>query len=124
LWSGTGLIDGDVLPGALGGEFNHYDPASVNPSNVQIFAHSPVGGGVSDATYVANPGEGGVFCSGTGQWIYHLSNTPLLGNTWIPGPLPRVTAPLTKATQNILALFGQGPAGTTSPSQSNVTQFY
>ncbi len=124
LWSGTGLIDGDVLAGALGGEFNHYDPASVNPPNVQIFAHSPVGGGVSDATYVANPGEGGVFCSGTGQWIYHLSNTPLLGNTWIPGPIPHVTASLTKATQNILALFGQGPAGTTSPSQSNVTQFY
>lgn len=124
LWDGTGLANGDVLAGALGGEFNHYDPASVNPANVQIFAHSPVGGGVSDTTYVASPGQGGVFSSGTGQWIYHLSNAPLLGTSWVPGPIASTTAALSKATENVLALFGQGPAGTTSPSVSNITDFY
>lgn len=124
LWQGTGLVDGDVLEGALGGEFNHYDPASVNPANVQILGHSPVGGGISDVTYVAAASQGGVFSTGTGKWIYHLSNTPLLGNTWIPGPLPLVSAQLTKATENLLTLFGQGPAGTTTPSVSNVATFY
>jgi hypothetical protein len=124
LWRGTGLVDGDVLKGALGGEFNRYDPASVNPSDVQILGHSPVGGGLSDVTYVAAAGRGGVFSTGTGQWIYHLSNAPLLGTTWIPGSLPLVTAHLTKATENVLALFGQGPAGNTSPSVSNVASFY
>ena len=124
LWAGTGLADGAVLPRALGGEFNHFNPLEFNPANVQIFGHSPVGSGVSDVTYVAEQGGGGVFCSGTGHWIYNLSNSPRLGTFWIPAALPGVTAPITTATQNILSLFGKGPAGNTAPSQSNTTSFY
>ena len=124
LWRGTGLANGDVLSNALGGEFNHYDPSSSNPTNVQILGHSPVGGGVSDVTYVAQPGQGGVFSTGTGQWIFHLSNSPRLGTSWVPGPLPGVTAQLTKATENVFALFARGPAGSRMPSVSNVSLFY
>jgi hypothetical protein len=124
LWRDTGLADGRVLPGALGGEFNHYDPYSANPPNVQILGHSPVVDGTSDVTYAAEPGRGGVFCSGTGQWIFHLSNSPLLGNRWLPGPLPGVTRPLTIATENIFSLFAKGPAGTTVPSVANTSTFY
>jgi hypothetical protein len=124
LWRGSGLADASVLPGALGGEFNHYDPYSVNPPHVQILGHSPVVDGTSDVTYVAERGRGGVFCSGTGQWVFHLSNTPLLGNQWIPGPLPGVTERLTIATENIFSLFAKGPAGTTAPSVANTSKFY
>jgi hypothetical protein len=113
-----------VLNGALGGEFNHYDPYGVNPPNVQILGHSPVVDGTSDVTYVAGPGRGGVFSSGTGQWIFHLSDTPDLGNRWIPGPVPGVTRPLTLATENIFSLFAKGPAGVTAPSTDNVASFY
>lgn len=124
LWRGTGFSNGSVLANALGAEFNHYDPSSANPPNVQILGHSLVVGGTSDVTYVAEPNRGGVFCSGTGWWIYHLSNAPLLGNKWIPGPMSGVTKPLTIATENILKLFAQGPAGTTAPSIANTSQFY
>jgi hypothetical protein len=124
LWRDTGLADGDVLNGALGAEFNHYDPYGVNPPNVQILGHSPVVGGTSDATYVAERGKGGVFCSGTGQWIFRLSDAPRLGTTWIPAPVPGVTKQLTIATENVFKLFAQGPAGNTAPSVANTSQFY
>jgi hypothetical protein len=116
LWSGAGLDDGDVLEGALGGEFNNHNPTVTNPPNVQLFGHSPVVGGISDITYSAQPDQGGVFCTGTGWWIYRLSNAPLLGNRWVPAPVPGVTSPLTTATQNLLALLGGGPCGLFMPS--------
>lgn len=124
LWRGTGLHDGSVLVNALGGEFNHFDPQGQNPPNVHIFGHSPVGGGYSDVTYVAQKGQGGVFCSGTGYWIYRLSNTARLSGGWVPAVTPGVTAPITTATQNILALFARGPAGNDMPSVGNTSNFY
>ncbi len=123
LWRGTGLSDGSVLAGALGGEFNHFNPALANPPSVQIFGHSGVAGGTSDVTYSALAGRGGVWCSGTGQWIFHLSDAPRLGGRWIPNATP-VTAPLEAATVNLLALYARGAAGTTTPSQDNTAQFY
>ncbi len=124
LWRGTGVRDGTTLAGALGGEFNHYDPATTNPPNVQILAHSAVGGGVSDVTYVAERGQGGVFASGTGHWIFDLSDAPRLGNFWVPAPIPTVTPVLRRATINILSRFAGGPAGTTTPSVANTASFY
>lgn len=124
LWHGTGLSDGAVLPNALGGEFNHYDPLGQNPANVQIFGHSPVGGGVGDITYVAQRGQGGVFCSGTGYWIYRLSNAPKMSGGWVPPALGGVTGPITAATKNLFALFAQGPAGNLMPSVANTNHFY
>ncbi len=124
VWQGTGVRDGTVLAGALGGEFNHYNPYSTNPANVEVVGHSPVGGGVSDVTYVAEPGQGGVFASGTGHWVYDLSNAPKLGNFWVPAALPGVTNVIRRATMNVFARFAAGPAGVTTPSVANTNQFY
>ena len=124
LWSGTGVSEGTILPNALGGEFNNYNPGAANPTNVQLLGHSRVGGGVSDVTYVATRAEGGVFCSGTGQWIYHLSSAPKLGSHWIPAASTNVTPVLTKATMNLLALFARGPAGSIQPSVANTATIY
>jgi hypothetical protein len=121
LWKGTGLVKGDVVPAALGGEFNHYSPTSASAPNVQILARSPVGGGISDVTYVAQRGHGGVFSSGTGHWIYDLSDSPRLPS--VPAVLPNVTAPIKLATRNVLALFGAGPAGSSTPSVGNAAQY-
>jgi hypothetical protein len=121
LWKGTRLARGDVLPAALGGEFNHYSPTSASAPNVQILAQSPVGGGISDVTYVAQRGHGGVFSSGTGHWIYDLSDSPYL--PWVPAAQPKVTAPIKLATRNVLALFGAGPAGIATPSVANASQY-
>ena len=120
LWANTGLSNGSVLPNALGGEFNHYVTTAVNPDNVEILARSSVGGGESDVTYVAQPDGGGVFCSGTGHWIYDLSNFPnlytLQQGYMLAPPIANVTLPIRRATVNVLSLFGSGPAGTTQPS--------
>ena len=124
LWRGTGLRDGSVLTGALGGEFNHYNPQVQNPANVQIFGHSRVGGGTSDITYVAGGSQGGVFATGTGWWIYRLSNAPKMHGGWVPAALPGVTGALTRATTNVLALFARGPAGRMMPSVDNTRLFY
>jgi len=76
LWRGTGLNDGSVLSGALGADFNHFNPAVANPPNVQILAHSQVVGGFSDVTYSATPGRGGVFARGPAGTI-----APSVANT-------------------------------------------
>ena len=122
-WRGTGVRNGSVLAGALGGEFNHYNPAVTNPANVQILGHSNVGGGISDVTYVAEPGQGGVFASGTGHWVFDLSDAPRLGNFWVPAAIPGVTNVIRRATINLLARFGAAPAGTTTPSVANTNQY-
>ena len=124
LWRGTDLVEGAALPNALGGEFNHFNPSGPSPPNVQLFGHSYVGSGLSDVTYVAQPGRGGVFTSGTGQWIYRMSDSPRLGGHWIPDALANVTTPLQIATQNLLALFAMGPAGTVMASVANTNRFY
>jgi hypothetical protein len=125
LWTNTGVRDGSVLPNALGGEFNHFASTAVNPPNVQILANSHVGGGESDVTYVAEPGSGGVFCSGTGHWIYDLSNFPKLYHLrqgyMLASPLANVTLPMRQATVNVISLFGNGPAGVSHPSTSNAS---
>ncbi|HEY7930977.1 MAG TPA: N,N-dimethylformamidase beta subunit family domain-containing protein [Acidimicrobiales bacterium] len=118
LWRGTHLRTGASLPNALGGEFNHVALPEPVLAPVQIFAQSAVLGGTSNVTYYAPPGRGGVFCSGTGYWIYRLSNAPLLGNEWVPPPIDGVTGPLSVATRNVLALFARGPAGNREPSRS------
>ncbi len=122
-WRGTGVRDGSVLAGALGGEFNHYDPATTNPPNVQILAHSYVGGGIGDATYVAERGQGGVFASGTGHWVFDLSDAPKLGDFWVPAAIPGVTNVIKRATMNLFACFGAGPAGDSTPSVANTSQY-
>ncbi len=118
------MHDGTTLSGALGGEFNHYDPATTNPPNVEILGHSLVGGGVSDVTYVAERGQGGVFASGTGHWVFDLSDAPKLGNFWVPAPLPTVTPVLRRATINVFSRFASGPAGVTTPSVANTSAYY
>jgi hypothetical protein len=116
LWHGTGLRPGAVLPGALADEFNNYDAVQPSPGPVQLFGHSRVAGGVSDVTYVARPGSAGVFASGTGHWVNALTDAPRLSRHLRP-PVPHVTPVLRRATQNVLALFGSGPAGSISPSR-------
>lgn len=117
LWHGTMLHTGATLANALGGEFNHVASPTTSHAPVEIFGQSHVAGGTSNVTYYAPPKEGGVFCSGTGYWIYRLSNAPQLGNHWVPGALAGVTGPLSVATHNVLALFAQGPAGDVRPSR-------
>jgi hypothetical protein len=102
LWQGAGVSEGQVLAGALGGEFNNYNDSEPNPAAVELFGHSHVAGGVSDITFATTTGEGSVFCSGTGQWIYHLGTVPFIRNHSLAYPSAAVSAVLRRATTNLL----------------------
>lgn len=125
-WSGTGVAEGTLLPALEQNEYNHFDPTSRLAAHVQLLAHSPVPGTgqFSDATYVALPGEGGVFCSGTSTWALAMSN-----GTRVPASVMRhrvrgVTGRVLGAMANLYRVFGVGPAGDAHPSRPNTAAYY
>ena len=109
MFEGTGVTMNQRLPTVIGPECDAYVPGRQVPPNVQILAHSPVKcGGFSDMTYYSAPSGAGVFASGSIWWITKV--TP-------PGPGSPFDPIVTATTENILRVFGSGPAGTTHPSQ-------
>jgi hypothetical protein len=125
VFQGTGLHNGSVLPGVVGSDVDHYD-VSLDPSNVQIFSHSPIaanlgqtdlGAFYSDMSYYTDPKTGaGVLDLGTNNWIPALSHDHSGCGT---GAGPCVSAVLQQITGNIMRVLGQGPAGRIEPSVAN-----
>jgi hypothetical protein len=134
VFAGTGLEKGDRLKSLIGPEYDRFDPSG--PKNVQIMARSPVNchgkSSYSDMTYYAAPSGAGVWASGTNWWISKLSEdcspvssttTSSITTTTFPST-PRAikkTAicpkqPVIDITENVLNLFGVGPAGRSQPS--------
>jgi hypothetical protein len=140
VYSGTGLNKGDRLKSLVGPEYDRFD--SSGPKNAQIMAHSPVSCrgkfSYSDMTYYTAPSGAGVWASGTNWWISKLSEecapsptatsstTSSSTSTTFPAA-PSASAPpsgaaicpkqaVVKITENVLNLFGVGPAGHTQPS--------
>ncbi len=124
-FTGTGLANGAKVPGVLGTDFQAYDPTRANnPPGVQILAHSPVtvelhpNRKYADTTYYTMPtSHAGVFQSGANTWIPSLAGCPSSA-PHCSGYYIRIM------TDNLLKLFGEGPAGLTQPSVSNWHQFY
>jgi hypothetical protein len=87
------------------------------PRNVQILAHSPVTyhgkPSFSDMTHYTAPSGAGVFASGSIWWI--TKSTP-------PGPGSPFNPIANAVTENVLRVFGSGPAGRTHPSQPKPRQ--
>lgn len=119
VFRGTGLQNGSSLGGVIASDVDHVIAGS--PSNVQILAHSPIplgegtlsgatSGGVSysDMIYFTTPTSGaGVIDTGNNVWIGDLRSCVVAG----------CAAPtLRRITNNILRVFGQGPAGLLYPS--------
>ncbi|MHB8288912.1 MAG: N,N-dimethylformamidase beta subunit family domain-containing protein [Acidimicrobiales bacterium] len=125
LFAGTHAVAGTQVPGVLTTDFQAYDPSRANnPPNVQILAHSPVHvefhstRDFADTTYYTTASsKAGVFESGANSWIPSLMSCP--------APSASCGAPfMRKITENLLRVFGQGPAGLRHPSVSNTAQFY
>lgn len=124
IFKGTGLGAGAAVPGVVDSDFDHVDPAAAQP-DLQVLGHSPVplsqaytnqgqwgSNTYSDMTYYTSAtSKGGVWDSGTVNWINALSSCP--ASTACPAPL------VGQMTGNLLWLFGQGPAGTIVPSVAN-----
>ncbi len=119
IFQGTGLHNGSHIPGVMVTDFDQF-AADQHPPNLQIFGHSPIvraqaqtqrANPFSDMTWWTDPTSGaGIFDSGINSWIPSLSGPQ--------GPV------LSRITENLFVVIGQGPAGRTDPSVANWSQFY
>jgi hypothetical protein len=114
VFEGTGVTAGQRLPDTIGLEYDRYMATPDAPKNVQILAHSPVTchgkASFSDMTYYTAPSGAGVFASGSIWWITKV--TP-------PGPDSPYNPIAAAVTENVLKVFGAGPAGKSHPSVPN-----
>jgi hypothetical protein len=125
----TGLPAGAQIPSVIGSEFDGYAPALPGPRDVAIACHSPTGSvsgnGFSDMTWYTVQHGGGVFASGTANFVGKLWDNPgTLPTGYAFDAIPGVTKPLEQITLNVLAVLGEGPGSTSFPSEANWEQFY
>jgi hypothetical protein len=126
-FAGTGLRDGQVIPGVIASDVDKFDLAYGQPADDQILGHSPVpadlgqtsmGAFYSDMTYYTSAATGaGVLDTGTNNWIPALAGR----SGCHPGGICEA-AMVQRITGNILGLFGQGPAARLRPSVPNWRQ--
>ena len=128
VFAGTGLHDGSVAaPASSRRDIDHVDEYPGTPTNLTVLGHSPIplskaytnqgtwgADTYSDMTYYTDPrSEAGIVDTGNNNWInamgYSCPRTGLCASS-----------ELQKITGNLLWLFGQGPAGRTHPSRSNL----
>jgi len=111
--------------GVIGSEFDAFEPR-ICPENVQILAHSPTLGvsGYSDMTYYTTPLGGGVFDSGTADFVTAMWS----GAGHLPGLLSFGVGPaaskIEAMTLNLLRVFAIGPAAISTPSKPNWQKIY
>jgi hypothetical protein len=117
VFAGAGATDSTVLPKIVANEYDRvYNHASFTPTNLEILAQSPVTcrhkQDHANMTYYSAPSGAGVFDAGTIHWICTLDQ--LCPST------PAAEAMTDKITENVLTVFGAGPAGVAHPSVGNV----
>jgi len=129
IFKGTGLHDGSEVPGVIEADFDHVAPSWPMPADLEVLGHSPIPLSevqtdlgewgqytYSDTTYYTTASsKAGVFDSGNNNWIYSLEPCPTSSATCPSGIMQKIT-------DNLLWLFGQGPAGRTMPSVANWQQ--
>ncbi len=115
MYAGTGLTYGSRIAGIVGPEYDHFSPDVPNPGDVTVVASSPVDcnglHSTADMTYYSAPSGAGVWDTGTIDWVGSVQSSCA---TCAP---PNAA---TTITDNVLAAFGQGPAGVAHPSQANM----
>ena len=126
VFDGTGLPDGETVPGVVGSDTDQFEEAAGQPADDQILGHSPVPPGAgqsnvspwfSDMTYYTDAATGaGVIDTGTNNWIPALDGHAGCGHGVCESTVVR------RITGNILKLFGEGPAARHEPSVANWRQ--
>jgi hypothetical protein len=97
IYKNTGLNDNDKLTGLLGYELDTVDPAG--PANLAILAASPDTWGTSNMTYYEHRGGGGVFSTGSMNFVWGLDNYP---SAWVWPPVNYVTPKAQQMVRNVL----------------------
>ncbi|MEZ0095206.1 N,N-dimethylformamidase beta subunit family domain-containing protein [Streptacidiphilus sp. EB129] len=128
LYAGTGVSTGDSFPHLVGVEYDRVTPGDPTPRPIEVLAHSPLvcngNASHSDTAYYTVPSGAGVFASGTMRWVEGL----MAGthDDWGDhGMDARTGAFVTRATQNLLTAFAQGPAAHhLAPPRDNLATIY
>ena len=129
VFAGTGLKNGDSLPGLVGYEYDKVDPHFSTPPGLEILASSPVvdlskNRDVSDATLYTSASGARVFNAGTIEWAWGLDSNSSIEKYWSPGnhsPHPSlVNKAAQKITANILQNFLK--TGTAHQTQGSNSQ--
>jgi DNA-binding beta-propeller fold protein YncE len=115
-FAGTGLRNGDTLPGMVADEFDQRMDNGVEPSGLHVLATSPVVDAqgnplLAQATYYVAPSNAEVFAVGSIGWPDGLGGTAFVD--------PRVA----RITRNVLDRFvGRGHEGLPDPAGATWTQ--
>jgi len=119
------LKQGSKVRGVIGSEFDGFEPR-ICPDNVQILAHSSTHGvsGYSDMTYYTTPDGGGVFDSGTADFVTSMWNGAHQLASRLSFGVVLASDAVGKMTLNLLRVFANGPASLSTPSKSNWHSLY
>lgn len=131
VFKNTTLTNGSALANVIASDIDHVIASSAEPANVQVLAHSPIptsagtfsgttwnGSSYSDMVYFTNPtSHAGTIDTGNNVWIGDL-NRCTSAQTGCAAPA------LIQITNNILHVFGQGPAGLIEPATSNLASIF
>ncbi len=118
VFNGTGLQNGDHLPGLLGYEVDEFDP-NASPSGTILLGNSPYGGGEFSNMSLYTAGSGAtVFATGSMQWVWALDDYNATGLR--PSLLNEAAQTMTR---NVLAKFAEGfDSGPSPPPPSTATR--
>ncbi len=125
IFKGMKLHRGSTIPKIIGSEFDAFEPR-ICPQNVEILAHSPTKGvvGESDMTYYTIAKGGGIFDSGTADFVTAMWNGDSALNNHLSFAVTPAAAPLGEMMLNLLRTFANGPAAKTHPSRPNWRSLY
>ena len=77
LFAGTGVVQGDRIPGVIGIEIDRAYPIEGTPDSLSVVAHSPVACGESKQTFADmtyyDAGSAGVWATGSMMWVKVLN---------------------------------------------------
>ena len=121
VFEGTGLQNGDILPGVVGNEYDRVTLERPTPGTIQVLAHTPLRcrglPSFADMTYYTTLSGAGVFATGTLWWI-----RPHLLVNCRDQPRDRWECQVQRITENVLRAFAEGPAGLDHPSEPNLAE--
>ncbi|MGW5355611.1 N,N-dimethylformamidase beta subunit family domain-containing protein [Streptomyces sp. NPDC004031] len=124
IFRGTGVRRGESFDHLVGVEYDRVMPHHPAPGPLEVVAHSPLTckgrPSHADSAYYTTPGGAGVFATGTMRWVEALmAGTNLDGRDH--GMDARTGRFVTRATENVLTAFAEGPAGRNRPAPRDNT---
>ena len=120
VFAGTGMSDGDHIPGAVDMEYDRIFPDAPTPASIQVLAHSSLRcrdkARAADMTYYTARSGAGVFDAASQGWVKKI-------RCFDPVRSDTCDQRAVRITLNVLRAVGAGPAGNAHPSVPNASSF-